>query len=219
MIDAVWWALGGAIAGLIVGSFIATLVIRWPTGEGLGGRSYCDGCRRQLSVVDLIPVMSFVVARGRCRTCGAAINWRHPVIEILAMLVGAYALGLSPNLIGVFGALFGWQLLALAALDLDHFWLPDWLTGLLVLSGLAVAMTMDQEQSIDRLIGGVIGFCALFAIGWIYRRVRGRTGLGAGDPKLLGGIGVWLGWASLPYVVIGASVMGLCSAAIMVLRG
>ena len=214
-----WWSIGGGLAGLIIGSFIATLVIRWPKGEGMGGRSHCDACGRRLAFSELVPVVGFAAVKGRCRTCGAAISWRHPVIEILAMLIGAVALGSSPNLAGVFGALFGWQLLTLAALDIDHFWLPNWLTGLLAITGLAVAITMEREMLINRLIGGAIGYGVLLAIGWIYRRLRGRTGLGAGDPKLLGGIGLWLGWASLPYVLIGASVMGLCIAAIMVLRG
>ena len=207
------------MAGLIAGSFISTLVIRWPQGRGVGGRSACDGCGRRLGFVDLIPLLGFVVAKGQCKTCGDRIDWRHPVVEILAALIGTIALGFSPNLTGLFGALFGWQLLSLAALDLEHFWLPNRLTGLLALNGLGVALTMNGEQLIDRLIGGAVGFGALFAIAWVYRRVRGRTGLGGGDPKLLGGIGLWLGWPSLPYVLIGASALGLCSVAVMFLRG
>ena len=78
---------------------------------------------------------------------------------------------------------------------------------------------MNGAPLIDRLIGGAVGFGALFAIAWVYRRVRGRTGLGGGDPKLLGGIGLWLGWASLPYVLIGASALGLCGVAVLFFRG
>ena len=216
---AVWWALGGALAGLIAGSFIATLVIRWPAGRGLGGRSACDGCGRGLGLRDLVPVLSWAIARGKCRTCGARIDWRHPAIEGVAALVGLVAMVVAPGLAGAAGALFGWQLLTLAALDAEHFWLPDRLTGLLAASGLAVGVAGIGVDIQSRLIGGVAGFAVLFAIAWAYRRVRGREGMGGGDPKLLGAIGCWMGWQALPIVLIGASGIGLLAALAMLVRG
>jgi leader peptidase (prepilin peptidase) / N-methyltransferase len=219
MILAAWWALGGALAGLIAGSFIATLVIRWPQGRGLVGRSACDGCGQNLSLRDLLPVVSWALARGKCRTCDESINWRHPAIEGTGALIGAAALWLQPDLDGIAGALFGWQLLALAALDAEHFWLPDRLTGVLAISGLAFGIAGIGVDLPSRLISGVVGFAALFAISWTYRRLRGRPGMGGGDPKLLGAIGCWIGWSSLPYVVLGASVTGLALALVMAMRG
>lgn len=120
---------------------------------------------------------------------------------------------------GIAGALFGWQLLALAALDAEHFWLPDRLTGVLAVSGLAFGAAGVGIDLPSRLIGGVVGFAALFAISWTYRRARARAGMGGGDPKLLGAIGCWLGWQSLPYVLIGASLIGLVAALVMLVRG
>lgn len=219
IIDVAWWALGGAMVGLIAGSFIATLVIRWPQGRRFGGRSACDGCGRVLGLRDLIPVLSWAFSGGKCRTCGAGIDWRHPTIEVVAGLIGAAAMGLQPELHGFAGALFGWQLLALAALDFEHFWLPDWLTGVLAISGLAFGAVGVGIDLPSRLIGGAVGFAALFAISWAYRRLRGRAGMGGGDPKLLGAIGCWLGWQSLPYVLIGASMIGLATALTMLVRG
>lgn len=219
MSDPAWWALGGAMSGLIAGSFIATLVIRWPQARGMGGRSACDACGRVLGIRDLIPVLSWAFARGKCRTCGARIDWRHPAIEMLAALIGAVALFAQPGFEGAAGALFGWQLLALAALDVEHFWLPDWFTGVLAVSGLAIGVAGIGVDRSSRLIGGVAGFAVLFAIGWIYKRVRGRDGLGGGDPKLLGAIGCWLGWQALPYVLVGASMAGLLVAFGMMVRG
>ncbi len=219
MLFAAWWALGGALAGLIAGSFIATLVIRWPEGRGLGGRSACDGCGQHLSLRDLLPVVSWALARTKCRLCGGSINWRHPAIEVGAALIGAAALWLQPDLQGMAGALFGWQLLALAAFDAEHFWLPDWLTGVLAISGLAFGVGGVGVDLSSRAIGGAVGFAALFAISWTYRRVRGRAGMGGGDPKLLGAIGCWLGWQTLPFVVLGASGIGLAVAMVMAMRG
>ena len=211
--------MGGGIAGLIAGSFIATLVIRWPQGRGMGGRSVCDGCARVLVARDLVPVVSWALAGGKCQTCGARIDWRHPAIEVMAMFVGSVAMMAQPGPAGVAGALFGWQLLALAALDVEHFWLPDRLTGLLAASGLAFGVGGVGVDLPSRLIGGGVGFAALFAISWFYRQIRKRDGMGGGDPKLLGAIGCWLGWQALPDVLIGASVIGLLAALTMQFRG
>ena len=216
---AAWWALGGAMAGLIAGSFIATLVIRWPQGRGIGGRSACDACGRVLGFSELVPVFSWALAGGKCRTCGARIDWRHPAIEVAAAAIGAVAMWFQPELDGIAGALFGWQLLALTVLDAEHFWLPDGLTGVLAVSGLAFGAAGIGIDLPSRLIGGTIGFAALFAISWTYQRLRGRAGMGGGDPKLLGAIGCWLGWQSLPYVLIGASLIGLGVALAMLMRG
>lgn len=219
MVDTAWWALGGTIAGLVAGSFLATLVIRWPAGRGLGGRSACDGCGRSLTSRDLVPVFSAILFRGKCRTCGAQIDWRHTAIETGAAIVGLVAMVVQPGLEGVASAFFGWQLLALAALDAEHYWLPDWLTGVLALTGLVFGLAGIGVDLPSRLIGGVAGFGSLFAIAWIYRKVRGRDGMGGGDPKLLGAIGCWLGWQSLPYVLVGASVIGLCVVLAFAARG
>jgi leader peptidase (prepilin peptidase)/N-methyltransferase len=216
MADAWIWPAGLGLLGLILGSFIATLVVRWPRGESaLQGRSKCDGCGRTLGPLDLVPVASFVLLRGRCRACGAAIGRAHLAIELLAAAIGALAGWAAPGLDGVGGALFGWLLLALAALDLAEHWLPDALTATLAAIGLASGLLIDPSMA-ERLIGGVGGFAALWLIGWGYARLRGREGLGGGDPKLFGAIGLWLGWRLLPFVLLGASLLGL--AAVLLLR-
>lgn len=219
MIDAAWFALAGAIAGLIAGSFISTLVIRWPQGRSIGGRSACDGCERILGFRDLVPLFSWAFAGGKCSVCATPINWRHPAIEIAAALIGAAAMGLQPNAHGLAGALFGWQLLTLAALDAEHFWLPDRLTGLLAATGLAFGAAGIGIDLTSRLIGGAVGFAALFGIAWTYRKLRGRDGLGGGDPKLLGAIGCWMGWQSLAHILVGASLFGLMVALMLLMRG
>lgn len=218
MTAAGWWALAGSLTGLIAGSFIATLVIRWPAGRSLGGRSACDACGATLGAGDLVPVISFIAAGGRCRRCGARVDRRHVLIEAAGALIGAAALWTAPGPPGFAGALFGWQLLALAALDVEQFWLPDRLTAMLAGTGLA-AILLQPERLHDALIGGAAGFSVLFAIGRLYRRIRGREGLGGGDPKLLGAIGVWLGWQALPLVLAAASATGLIVAMLMAVRG
>ncbi|MDB5681781.1 MAG: peptidase, partial [Sphingomonas bacterium] len=196
------WPAGLGVLGAIVGSFLATLVIRWPRERSvIGGRSQCDGCGRTLRVWELVPLVSALASRGRCRSCGAAIDPRHWQIELGCAVLGVISGLAVPGPVGVAGAVFGWVLLTLAALDVAEFWLPDALTGTLAAAGLATIAVAPPEWP-DRLIGGAAGFVSLWLIAFAYRRLRGRDGLGGGDPKLLGAIGLWVGWAMLPFVLL-----------------
>jgi leader peptidase (prepilin peptidase)/N-methyltransferase len=149
----------------------------------------------------LLPVLSYVLQRGKCRTCGERIALSHPVTELLGLTVGVLAgLQASPQ-----GAVFGWLLVALAAIDLRAFWLPNVLTGALGVAGLV----LGAGPLADRLVGGAIGFLTLWLVAAGYRRLRGREGLGGGDPKLFGAIGCWLGWQALPMVLLVACGIGI----------
>lgn len=212
--------LAGAVLGAIAGSFLATLLIRWPQGRSaLAGRSRCDACGGTLSARDLVPIVSYLVARGRCRGCGAGIDARHIGIEIAAAIIGAVALAAHPGMAGLVTAMFGWWLLLLAALDAEHHWLPDRLTLPLLPAGLAVAGLGVGMSLSDRMIGAAVGYLVLAAIGWCYRQLRKREGLGGGDPKLMAALGAWLGWQQLPLVLLGAGLLGLVALVLRRLRG
>lgn len=213
------WPLFLGILGLVFGSFIATLAIRWPRNRSVArGRSACDGCGKQLAAHELVPLLSYAVQRGRCRACGAAIRATHPAVEAAGMVIGIAAGLVAPGWEGVAGAVFGWLLLALAALDLAAFWLPDRLTGALAATGLVSGLFFDPGW-IDRILGGVLGYGLLWLVAFTYRHVRGRDGLGGGDPKLFGAIGLWLGATMLAPVLLGASLIGLAVALAMKLSG
>jgi leader peptidase (prepilin peptidase) / N-methyltransferase len=204
------WALGLGVLGAILGSFLATLVVRWPEGRSVArGRSACDGCGQTLGAGELVPLLSAAVQRGRCRGCGAAIGAVHHRVELACVAVGASAGWIAPGWEGVAGAAFGWLLVALAALDLLHFWLPDALTAPLAAGGIASAALGFEPPLVDRLIGGAAGFLLLWLVMQGYARVRGRAGMGGGDPKLFAAIGLWLGWRMLPPVLLVACLMGL----------
>ncbi len=166
-----------------------------------------------------MPVVSFVALRGRCRTCGARIAAGHVVTELLGAGIGIAAGLVAPGWEGVAGAACGWLLLALGAIDLAAFWLPDVLTGALAVVALGGGLAGFAPSLPDRLIGGAAGFAALWLVAAGYRRVRGRIGLGGGDPKLFGAIGLWLGWRALPMVLLIASMAGLAVVAIMAIAG
>lgn len=203
-------ALAGGIAGAIIGSFLATLILRWPQGRGVArGRSACDGCGRTLAPYELIPLLSALIARGRCRTCAAPIDPLHDRIEAGCAIIGALALGVIPDLGGIGWALLGWLLLTLAVLDWRHFWLPDALTLPLAFLGFTIGLWATDVTLVDRAIGAALGYGALLAIALAYRALRGRDGLGLGDAKLLGALGAWFGWQALPFILLIAASTGL----------
>ncbi|WP_420144756.1 prepilin peptidase [Sphingobium sp.] len=200
----------GALCGAIIGSFLATLILRWPQGRSiLRGRSMCDGCGRILSVLDLVPLLSALIQHGRCRTCGARIDPFHGRMEAACAMIGALALGIQPDLGGLAWALLGWILATLAILDWRHFWLPDALTLPLAFLGFTLGMWANDVILIDRIIGAAVGYGALLLIALTYRALRRREGLGLGDAKLLGALGAWFGWQALPFLLLIASVTGL----------
>lgn len=181
------------------------------------GRSACDGCGRVLSVRDLIPIVSWVMMRGKCRTCGCAIAHEHIIIEIAAAAIGAAALVFAPHLGGGALALLGWQLLLLGWLDARHWWLPHILSAVLGISGLALGgeamAALAQNVSLtDRGVGFVVGYASLSLTALAYRALRGRDGLGGGDAPMLGAIGAWVGWFALPIVLFLAALAGIAIA-------
>jgi leader peptidase (prepilin peptidase)/N-methyltransferase len=209
-----------AIAGAIFGSFIGALVVRWPQGQSvLTGRSRCDSCGGTLKAWQLVPIVSHIALRGRCGLCGQPIGLQGLMIEIAAALIGALALALNPGWPGVGIAVFGWLLLPLAVLDLKQYWLPHPLTAALALGSLASLNAGLPPDMANRLIGAVAGFGLLWIVAFAYRSLRGRDGLGGGDPLLLGAIGLWLGWQMLPLVLMIASGLGLAAALVMQRRG
>ena len=216
MTEAWLWPAGLGLLGLVFGSFIATLAIRWPEGRSVArGRSECDSCKKALEARELVPVLSYAVQRGRCRGCGARIAPSHLIVELLGGAIGAMAGHVAPDIAGAFGALLGWTLLALAVLDYAAFWLPNVLTLTLALGGLAQGLLTGIRPPLDeRLIGGAAGFAALWLVAMAYRAVRGRHGLGGGDPKMLGALGLWFGWQMLPMIVLLACIFGLIWTAI-----
>jgi leader peptidase (prepilin peptidase)/N-methyltransferase len=214
------WGLAGFILGAIVGSYLATVAIRLPEGRQVSrGRSACDTCGRKLGPIELIPIAGYLLRRGRCASCSAPIDRLHLVIEFAAALIGAVSLAVAPGPIGVAGMVFGWLLLLLAVLDVQHFWLPDRLTYLLALVGIAVGAAGIPPFPNDRLIGLVAGFAGLWLTGALYRLLRKREGLGGGDPKLFGAIGAWLGWTALPYVLLLAGIVGIAAVLAASMRG
>jgi leader peptidase (prepilin peptidase)/N-methyltransferase len=213
-------ALLSLLAAPAVGSFIGLASLRMPVGGAIAvSRSACTGCGRTLGAGDLVPIASFVALRGRCRTCRTAIPRRYLALELGCLGLAAWAFAVQPAPTALAGALLAWQLLLLAVLDAEHFWLPRVLTLSLAATGLGVAALQGTERLGQAALGAAAGFLSLSLLAWAYRRLRGREGLGGGDAYMLGGAGAWVGWQGLPTVLLWASVAGLSVAAAGLLTG
>jgi leader peptidase (prepilin peptidase) / N-methyltransferase len=212
-----WELLGVA---LVAGSFLGVVIERLPDRVPLGlRRSRCGACDTVLAVRDLVPFASWIAARGRCRHCGAWIGWFYPGVELAALAVAALALAVDRGVYAWVDALFGWWLLVLGWIDWRRLVLPDVLTLPLILLGLAEAWALAWAELPDRIAGAVAGYLALWAVAWLYRRLRGREGLGMGDAKLLAAAGAWVGVSGLPTVVAGAAIAALVAAGAMMAGG
>jgi leader peptidase (prepilin peptidase)/N-methyltransferase len=214
------WTVTAVALGPLIGSFVAVAADRMPAGRPMGlARSACDACGRTLDVRDLVPIVSYLALRGRCRSCGARIPLRLPLIEAGAAGLALWAGFALTGPAILIGAILGWQLLLLALLDAEHFWLPRVLTIPLIASGLAVALALGVAPLFHHALGAAIGFIALSLMGWGYRRLRGRVGLGGGDAWMAAGAGAWTGWVGLPSVLVIAALSGIAALLIARLKG
>lgn len=203
-----------------VGSFLGVVAMRLPDGLPIVlGRSRCATCGEALRPHDLIPVVSWLVRRGRCGCGRVRLSVFYPSIELAALAVAASAVAVLSGWLLWASLVLGWTLLTLAAIDLRHQLLPDVLTLPLIPAGLAVIWTLDPTALADHAIGAAAGLGGFWLIAWLYRRLRGREGLGLGDAKLLAGAGAWLGWQALPSVIVMAAGSALVVALAVAMAG
>ena len=198
-------------AGLVAGSFTGLVSLRLPVDEPIArGRSRCGACARTLPPWRLVPLLSYALSRGRCAACGAPIPVRYPLMEAGCGLIGVWsALSQTSLAAALLTALLGWQLLLIAVIDGEHFWLPDQLTFPLLFTGGLAAVLIEGPTLQGAALGAAAGFGVLWLVALAYRLVRGREGLGGGDPWLLAAGGAWVGWIGLPSVLLWASAAGL----------
>lgn len=198
------------LASPLIGSAIAAGTARLVAGQAWGlSASRCPSCGKRLSAFEMVPVVSWVTLRGKCRGCRAPISAHYPLVELAAMGVAGWAALIVPPHVFVATCLLGWLLVALAAVDIRVRRLPDSLNLALVAKGLGAAVVLDGDRLFDHVLGCGVGYASLVAIEIAYRRLRGRDGLGRGDAKLLAGIGAWVGFQSLLQCIFVAALGGI----------
>jgi leader peptidase (prepilin peptidase)/N-methyltransferase len=190
-------------------------------------RSACPACHEPIRAWHNVPVVSWLLLRGRCAYCQARISARYPAIELLCALltaVTAWRFGYSPQ--AACAILITWFLLALTFIDLDHQLLPDsltmpllWLGLLASLAGWASPAANLPVAPFDAIVGAAAGYLSLWSVYHAFRLLTGKVGMGYGDFKLLAALGAWLGWHMLlPIVLLSALVGALAGIALIVSR-
>jgi len=208
-------ALYVAILGLIVGSYLNVVVYRLPLGlSTVYPRSRCPGCGSLIRARDNVPVLSFLLLRGRCRTCGTAISWRYPLVEAAtgALFVACLVrFGLAPQ--AAVAIVFSCLMLVLALIDYDHMILPDRITLPGIVVGLATQLWAPLAGLVPAVIGALLGAGILLAVWGLWLVVRREEGMGLGDVKMLALVGAFLGWqgvlVTLFFGALSGSAVGL----------
>jgi leader peptidase (prepilin peptidase) / N-methyltransferase len=236
------------VLGLLVGSFLNVVIHRVPVmlerawrreALALDGkeppeeppydlirpRSACPGCKAPITAVQNIPVLSWLVLKGRCAACRKPISARYPLVEVFSALLSAVvAWQFGPTWTTAAALVLTWSLIALAFIDIDTQLLPDNMTLPLLWLGLLVALAHPAEGArlpVDlraSVIGAIAGYLSLWSVYQLFKLTTGKEGMGYGDFKLLAALGAWLGWQMLlPIIICAAGVGALVGIAAIVL--
>jgi leader peptidase (prepilin peptidase)/N-methyltransferase len=172
-------------------------------------RSACPHCQHQITALENIPVLSYLVLRGRCSHCKAPISARYPAIEALTGVLSALVVWkLGSGWAGLAALFFLCSLIAMTFIDFDTQLLPDDLTYPLLWAGLLLNIDGTFVPLRDAVIGAAAGYLALWSIYWLFKLATGKEGMGYGDFKLLAALGAWMGWTMLPTIILLSSVVG-----------
>jgi len=171
--------------------------------------STCPHCGHKIKAYENIPIVSYIVLRGRCASCKAPISVRYPIVEAISGLTAAYIgwkFGLNLSMAGAL--VFSLALLALTVIDIDTQLLPDDITLPLMWTGLLLNLNNLFAPLSSAVLGAAAGYLSLWSVYWLFKITTGKEGMGYGDFKLLAAIGAWLGWKMLPVVILLSSLVG-----------
>jgi leader peptidase (prepilin peptidase)/N-methyltransferase len=214
-------ALYAVVLGLITGSYLNVVIHRLPRGVStVLPPSSCPGCGMRIRARDNVPLLSFLVLRGKCRNCGRSIGWRYPMVEAAtgALFLACY-LRFGPTWSALVAALFGCAMIALALIDLEHFILPDRITLPGIAIGLLVQPLVKWVSLPWALVGAAAGAGIILAMNAIWLAIRGVQGFGLGDVKMLAMIGAFLGLSGVVVTLfLGALLGSLTGIALMARR-
>ncbi len=176
--------------------------LAWPN-------SHCPDCKHALGFLENIPVLSYILQKGQCKHCHKKIANRYPFVEILtAILTTITVATLGLNWLTWMALLLTWALIALSFIDLDHKILPDDLTLPFLWLGLIINCFFVFTTPVDAILGAVVGYLSFWSVYQLFKLITGKEGMGYGDFKLMALLGAWLGWQSIPLIIILSSVLG-----------
>jgi leader peptidase (prepilin peptidase)/N-methyltransferase len=220
------------VLGLLIGSFLNVVIHRLPimmqresdnyvaTESGkepvhtsrynlIVPRSACPHCQHQITALENIPVISYLVIGGKCRGCKASISARYPIVEaITGLLSGLMIWHFGSGIAGIGAVVFVWFSIAMTFIDADTQLLPDDLTLPLLWLGLLLNLHGTFTSLENAVIGAVAGYLSLWTVYWAFKLLTGKEGMGYGDFKLLAALGAWMGWSMLPLIILVSSAVG-----------
>lgn len=216
------WLVYLALVGAAIGSFLNVCIYRWPAGESvIRPRSRCPGCGKAVAWYDNLPVLSWILLRGRCRSCGEGISVQYPLVELaVAGIWLGMALWLGPSLEAVRGAVFLTFLFGIAIIDGRHRIIPDQLSLGGALAGLVLAAWPEGMSLLTAVIGGVVGYALMWSVKLGGEALLKKPALGVGDIHMMAMVGAFVGLGGALLTVFLGSLLGLAiGVPIAALRG
>jgi leader peptidase (prepilin peptidase)/N-methyltransferase len=251
--EPIWFAGSVFLLGLVIGSFLNVVIYRlpiilerdWrsqatdllhPAGDASAAaapierftlstpRSACPNCKAPITALQNVPVISWLVLRGRCASCKTKISTRYPMVELATGVLSAWVawhFGFGAS--AACALLVTWALIALTGIDVDHQLLPDNITLPLMWAGLLAAVVIGPSPEValpvspkDAIIGAAAGYTSLWLVFHAFKLVTGKEGMGYGDFKLFAALGAWLGWKVLPMVIVLSAATGAVLGIVMI---
>ena len=240
---ALWIALAGVL-GLLVGSFLNVVILRLPERMAAAWRqeardvlelqadttplppgivrepSHCPHCKHPLSALDNIPLIGWLLLRGRCRYCQSKISIQYPLVELLSGVLSAVIVWkFGPSWAALAGLALTWALVALSGIDFRTQLLPDQLTFPLLWLGLLLSLLPMFVTAPASILAAAIGYLSLWSVYWVFKLLTGKEGMGHGDFKLLAALGAWMGpVALLPIILLSSLIGALVGGTLIALR-
>jgi len=208
--------LAAFIFGSIFGSFCNVCIYRLPLSKSIAKeRSFCPSCKSPINWHDNIPLLSFVLLKSKCRTCGNKINFQYFLVELIAAvsflsIYFIFGTSITTLLLLILSVFF----IIIFFIDLKHYIIPNELTFPLMVIGFLKSFDPNLNKAIfpnyiNSLIGGLIGYLIIWFIIFVYKKIRNKEGMGLGDAKLLAVVGFWFGWLSIPFTIFISSLVAL----------
>ena len=214
------------VVGLLIGSFLNASAYRIGQSMTNGSvsmfspkRSTCPTCQHTLSILELIPIISYLIQGGKCKHCQAKISLQYPLVEILtAVITTIVSVKWGLEYQALFVLVFCYALVVLFLIDLEHQLLPNIITLPLIVVGLWFNYEVGFVTLQEALIGATLGYLVLWSVFWGYKYFKGIEGMGYGDFKLTAALGAWFGWQSLPMLLLISSILGIVYFSVFIKR-
>ena len=215
------YTLFSLIFGMVVGSFLNVCICRMPKDESIVfPPSHCPHCSYQIRWYDNIPLLSYLLLRGKCRKCGAHISLQYPLVELInGVLTLLLFLRSGPTV--AFGVLFLFcsALVVITFIDIEHQIIPDEISLSGIVVGFVLSFFLKGHTWLNSLLGILLGGGSLLFVAYAYQLLTGKEGMGGGDIKLLAMMGAFLGWKAVPFIIFASSLIGsLVGVSIMLLQ-